>query len=169
MGPLSRSGKKSNASRRRCSVVERQGDAVPGAGPSFGLKNSLPSMFIGTSSKRALPSEVGPGSADFESESAVAQVAVHRRVGYRRIGQARLHAILDLVEFQSVQQRKLEMEVELGSSGDTGGIDPDIMGVAQRFGIDDLENVLDRPGQRQIDREPFDRRAEVGNVAASRR
>jgi hypothetical protein len=56
------------------------------------------------------------------------------------------------------------MEVELCSTGDTGGIDPDIMGITQGFGIDDLENVPDWPGQRQIDRLPLYRRTEVRDV-----
>jgi len=49
------------------------------------------------------------------------------------------------------------VEVKLGSPGDMRGINPDIMGVAQRFDVDNLEDIADRPGQREIDRLPFDR------------
>src|SRR6516225_2732595 len=56
------------------------------------------------------------------------------------------------------------MEAELRSPRDARGIDADVMGIAQRFDVDNLEHLADRPSQREIDRLPLHRRAEVADV-----
>src|SRR6266478_6618607 len=56
------------------------------------------------------------------------------------------------------------MKVDLGSPADLRRINPDLMCIAQRLRVDDLENVLDRPGKGEVDRERFHRRAEIGDA-----
>src|SRR4029077_9801437 len=56
------------------------------------------------------------------------------------------------------------MEVHLGSAGDPSGIEADVMSVAQRFGVDYLDDVPNGTRKGEVDRLPFDRRTEVGET-----
>src|ERR1700757_1588820 len=99
-----------------------------------------------------------------ECKIAVAQVSVHRGPGDCRTSQGRLNSILDIVELQISQQWKSKTEVDFASSRDARRLDPDIMCVAQRLGVDDLEDIADRPGQVEVDGLPFHRCPKVGDV-----
>src|ERR1700751_307688 len=92
---------------------------------------------------------------DVECKIAVAQVPVHRGPGDCRTSQGRLNSILDIVELQISQQWKPKTEVDFASSRDMRRIDSDIMCVAQRLGVDDLEDIADRPGQGGVEGLPF--------------
>src|SRR5205807_5827218 len=108
--------------------------------------------------------EAGSRSGYLESEIAVCQIAIHRRAGDGGAGQARFHRILNLVDFKVAQQRQLKMKIGLAPPRDARRVEPDLMRTPQRLGVDDLEDVLDRPGRNEIHREPLDRRAEIGDL-----
>jgi hypothetical protein len=80
-------------------VIECQADSVPGA-DTFRRFEEHASVYVYRNIvESSISSKMDPRTADFECEIALAQVAVYRRVGYRRIGQPRRNAILDIVEF----------------------------------------------------------------------
>ena len=154
-----------SASRRRCSSSIVSATRYRARGAVLRLEEQVAVDAYRDAVEARIPWRCAPGPADLEREIAVGQVAVAsppRRS--RRPSSSPSRHIRPASNLRSCSSGSLKWRLASVRPATMRRIDPDIMRVAQRFGVDDLEDVLDRPGQRQIDRQPFDRRAEIGDL-----
>src|SRR5437773_7214394 len=107
---------------------------------------------------------MGAGTDDLEGEIAVGDLAVESDLAEVRAGDRRLGGVVDGVELQVGDKRKLEMQLGFDAAADMRRIDADRPRVAQRLRIDDFERVLKRTGQRQVDAQPFGALAELAQL-----
>ena len=163
-GPADPAGQEVEAEAPALLFVHRQSDAVPRPGAVGRLEEQVRVDAQRNPVETGSSAQMGARAGDLQREIAVGEVAVHRDIGNRGAGEGRFHGVLDLVELQVLQQRKLEMKVRFGSAGDLRRVDPDVVGVAQRLCVDRLEDILDRSGKGKVDRQPFHRGAEVGDL-----
>ena len=86
----------------------------------------MPSNRVGALEMRA-------GAGDIEREIAVGDRAVEDDLAEVRAGDRRLGAVIDGVEFEIGDERKLEMQLGLGPAADMRRIDADRVRIVQRF------------------------------------
>ena len=105
-----------------------------------------------------------PCPRELERDGPIGQVAVHRDLGDRHARHRRLRAVLDLIQLEGRQQREPEMQYRVGMAADPRRVEIGGTRVIKRLRIDELESFLKRSVDRQIDRQPFERRTDFADV-----
>ena len=54
------------------------------------------------------------------------------------------------------------MQQRVGTAADPRRFETDRMSKGKRLGVDDLQRILQRPADRKVDRQPFERSIELG-------
>src|SRR5204862_7568766 len=72
--------------------------------------------------------------------------------------------VLDLIQLEGRQQREPEMQYRVGMAADPRRVEIGGTRGIKRLRIDQLESLLKRSVDRQIDRQPFERRTDFADV-----
>ena len=144
--------------------IERQPEMVNRAGSP----RTHPERDIGVESRRgavqsrgALRARAGP--VEIEREITVGEIALHRDLGDRDARHRRFRSVFDGLQLEAREQRKSKMQRRVGVTADPCRLNVRCTGIIKRLGIDNLQSIPHRPADREIDRQPFERRADFGD------